>query len=96
MLYPGQSRSERVPNVRRVEALCHKELDHCRVKFYCRVCLKEHNEWFEIAAADGIKVIQKWSKWMADDPYEKKLLRSETKWVLKVDQLKKVLDLVSS
>lgn len=95
MVYPEVSVSKRIPNARRVEALCHKELDHCRVKVYCRLCLQEHNEWFEIAATDAVNVIQKWSKWIATDPYEEKMLRSETKWVLKSDQREKIWDMMS-
>ncbi|KAK2596143.1 hypothetical protein QQS21_006420 [Conoideocrella luteorostrata] len=92
MLQPGKSLPKRVPNVRRVEALCHAELDYCRVDIFCRGCLKEHTEWFEIPAANAIRVIQKWSDWMSSDPYEKKrTLRSGPNWALKVEEQQKVV-----
>jgi T5orf172 domain len=63
VLYPIHSGSVMVvPNARRVEALCHAELDHRRIRIYCRGCLKLHIEWFEISPEEAIAVIQKWSK----------------------------------
>ena len=62
-----------VLNARRVEALCHAELDHRRIRIYCKGCLKQHIEWFEISAEEAIAVIEKWSKWMSTDPYQSEL-----------------------
>jgi hypothetical protein len=59
VLYPPSSNPQRVPNGHRVEALCHTELDHRRMGIYYTGFLKRHIEWFEIAAADAIMVIQK-------------------------------------
>ncbi|OAA38321.1 DNA-binding protein [Metarhizium rileyi] len=93
-LYPKLLAVRKVRHARRVEALCHKELDSVRICIYCRACLQEHVEWFEITPVDALEVIQKWSKWMATDPYEGRVLRSVTKWVLRDDQEKRILDLV--
>ncbi|CAG2014930.1 unnamed protein product [Fusarium graminearum] len=42
-LYPNASGGDTtVPNARRVEALCHAELEHRRVRTFCPSCLKLH------------------------------------------------------
>ncbi|EMT69710.1 hypothetical protein FOC4_g10000990 [Fusarium odoratissimum] len=70
VLYPiSLSTAAAIPNARRVEALCHAELDHRRITIYCHGCLKQHLEWFEIPSTEAIAVIQKWSDWMATRPY---------------------------
>ncbi|OCK75834.1 DUF1766-domain-containing protein [Lepidopterella palustris CBS 459.81] len=90
-LYPIPSGSAMVvPNARRVEALCHAELDHRRIRIYCRGCLKQHIEWFEISPAEAIAVIQKWSHWMTTRPYQSTRLRSVVKWTLKVEEMRRV------
>lgn len=78
-----------VPHARRVEALCHAELKHRRAKIYCRACLKQHIEWFRISPAEVIAVIQKWTRWMATQPYELRQLRDVSKWVLKASEWQK-------
>ena len=87
-LYPIQSGSVMVvPNAHRVEALCHAELDHRRIKIYCKGCLKQHIEWFEISPEEAIAVIEKWSKWMTTRPYQStRRLRSGVKWSLKEEE----------
>lgn len=80
LLYPDPSNPQKVPNAHRVEALCHAELNHRRLRIYCKGCLKQHIEWFEIAPTEAITVIQKWSNWMASKPYQE---RSGSKWPLK-------------
>lgn len=93
VLYPIHSGSAMVvPNARRVEALCHAELDHRRIRVYCRGCLKQHIEWFEISPAEAIAVIQKWSKWMATSPYQSTQLRSVVKWTLREEETRKARD----
>ena len=90
VLYPIPSRSAiPVRNARRVEALCHAELDHRRITIYCKGCLKQHIEWFEISPAEAIAVIRKWSKWTATLPYEMPRLRSGM-WWLKDEERQKV------
>lgn len=59
LLYPLSGTAIMIPNARRVKALCYAELGHCRITVYCRGCLKQHNQWFEISAAEAIKTIQK-------------------------------------
>jgi hypothetical protein len=83
-LYPKRSSQVMaISHARRVEALCHAELNHRKVKIYCKACLKPHIEWFEISSEDAIGVIEKWSKWMAKRPYQFKALRAGAKWYLK-------------
>lgn len=93
-LYPIPSTtSAEVLNVRRVEALCHAELNHRRIRIYCKACLKQHIEWFEISAAEGIAVIQKWSIWMETWPYKSTELRSGAKWTIKEEERKRAQDM---
>lgn len=89
ILYPSNS-SPAIPvrHARRVEALCHAELDHRRIRIYCKGCLKQHIEWFEISTAEAIAVIRKWSQWAATLPYEMARLRSGA-WQLKEEQKQK-------
>ncbi|KAH3008657.1 hypothetical protein KXW60_001878 [Aspergillus fumigatus] len=93
LLYPNSSNLQKVPNARRVEALCHAELHHRRVRVYCTGCLKQHLEWFEIPAVDAIAVISKWSNWMASKPYQKIKLRSRSIWHLKTEEAKRFNDI---
>ncbi|KAK0113075.1 hypothetical protein ONS95_014781 [Cadophora gregata] len=65
-LYPIPSSSAiPVRNAKRLEALCHAELDHRRIRIYCKGCFKQHIEWLEISPEEAIAVIRKWSNWMA-------------------------------
>lgn len=79
-----------VPHARRVEALCHAELDHRRIRIYCTACLKQHIEWFEVSATEAIAVVQKWSTWMTTQPYELRELRVRSKWTLKADEISRM------
>lgn len=93
-LYPIPSSTvAKVPNARRVEALCHAELDHRRIRIYCKACLKQHLEWFEIPSAEAIAVIQKWSNWMATGPYKSIQLRSGVKWTIREEQRERARDM---
>lgn len=80
-----------VPHARRVEALCHAELDHRRIRMYCGACLKQHIEWFDVSAIEVTAVIQKWSRWMATQPYELLQLRNKSKWTLKASEVQRTL-----
>ncbi|KAL6824266.1 T5orf172 domain-containing protein [Trichoderma sp. SZMC 28015] len=81
-----------VPNARRIEALCHAELDYCRISVYCTGCSIQHIEWFEMTPDDAISVIQKWSKWMESHPYTETSPESGLKWALKAEEAKKFDD----
>jgi hypothetical protein len=71
LLYPlSKDGLKMVPNAPRVEALCHSELDYCRIRVNCGACLKEHIEWFEISPKECIQIIEKWSQWMRKHPFE--------------------------
>ncbi|KAF2468404.1 DUF1766-domain-containing protein [Lindgomyces ingoldianus] len=82
-LYPIKPNSVMlVPHARRIEALCHAELNHHNIEMYCRGCLKNHLEWFKISPEEAISVIEKWTKWMKTRPYQPTQLRSGEKWSL--------------
>lgn len=95
ILYPIPSATvAKVGHARRVEALCHAELDHLKITIYCNSCLKEHLEWFEVSPAEAIAAIQKWSTWMATNPYHRTYeLRSKNKWALKEEEGKRIIDM---
>lgn len=80
-----------VPHARRVEALCHAELCHRCIRIYCSACLKPHVEWFQVSATEATAVIQKWSRWMATQPYELLQLRDISKWSLKAGEVQRTL-----
>ena len=46
-----------VPYPRRAEALCHAELEHCRVRVGCGPCHVQHEEWFEVSGYVAFDVI---------------------------------------
>ncbi|KAL2815389.1 T5orf172 domain-containing protein [Aspergillus granulosus] len=87
-----------VPNVARVEALCHAELRHCHIRIYCPACLKQHIEWFQVSSAEAIALIQKWSNWMwmQSLPYQSSVdLASDTLALIK-DEEKPAIDFKTS
>jgi len=91
VLYPDSSVSAIVvPNARRVEALCHAELDHRKIRIYCKGCLKQHIEWFEITPEQAVAVVRKWSKWINTSPYQSPRLRSGGNWTLKEEERQKI------
>lgn len=92
LLYPlPEDGLVKVPNAPRVEALCHSELDYCRIRVYCEACLKEHIEWFEISPEECIQVVKKWSRWMRSDPFESS--PSNQKSRLKREEMEKTTDM---
>ncbi|KAK3081643.1 hypothetical protein LTS18_004448 [Coniosporium uncinatum] len=84
------------PHARRIEALCHAELDHRRIRTYCGACLKQHVEWFDVSAAEVTAVIQKWSRWMATRPYERLQLRCGSMWALKASEVQRTMRIEQS
>ncbi|KAM6513241.1 hypothetical protein FALCPG4_015693 [Fusarium falciforme] len=94
VLYPiPSSTTAAIPNARRVEALCHAELDHRKIRIYCYGCLKPHLEWFEISSTEAIAVIQKWSNWMATRPYQSIQFRHKVKWTIREVETKRARDM---
>ena len=93
-LYPATSGTVAiVRNAPRVEALCHEDLGHRRIRIYCSACMMQHLEWFEVSSTEAIAVIQKWSKWMATDPYQPVTLRSGEKWTIRDEERKRTMDM---
>jgi len=89
ILYPTASGAvAKVQHARRIEALCHEDLAHRRIRIYCHACMKQHLEWFQVPSAEAVAVIRKWSKWMSTDPYQSLSLRSGEKWTIR-DQERK-------
>ncbi|RAO73445.1 uncharacterized protein BHQ10_009457 [Talaromyces amestolkiae] len=92
-LYPTLESATRVPNARRVEALCHEELYHCRITISCKGCLKKHTEWFETSPTEAIAVIKKWSNWITTRPYQLLQLEPKVKLALKEKEMRRVSDI---
>lgn len=93
-LYPRSCPAVTIPNACRVEALCHAELNHRRIKIWCKGCLKQHNEWFETSPAEATAVIEKWSKWMKSCPYQdNKQDENEGQWRLKETEERRTDDM---
>ena len=68
--YPVDSKDAvLVPYPRRAEALCHAELEDCRVRVACGPCRVQHEEWFEVSWEVAVDVIQKWTTRLTKDPY---------------------------
>ena len=58
-LYPvAPDQSVRVPNARRIEALCHAGLAESSVMIYCHGCLRQRTEWLEVASGRVQEVVQ--------------------------------------
>lgn len=86
ILYPTSQSAMCVENIKRVEELCHAELEHRRVMIYCEACQKVHIEWFEMSSEEAISVIRKWTMWMATGPYRNGALREEVQRAGNIDQ----------
>jgi hypothetical protein len=82
-----------VPNARRVEALCHAELQYRNIRIDCSGCLKQHVEWFEVAPEDAVAVIRRWSKWMITCPYQPSSTRSSDAWTIKENESHRAKDI---
>ena len=72
LLYPEFSdECGPMPHVFRVEKLIQTELrSRRREEPRCQGCFRSHTEWFEINIPDAKKVVQKWSSWIRNNPYE--------------------------
>jgi hypothetical protein len=75
-----------VPNARRVEALCHAELQYQNIRIDCSGCLMQHVEWFEVSTEEAIALIRRWSKWMVNYPHQPSSPRSSDAWTLKENE----------
>ena len=69
--------AHRIPHVHRLEQIIHAELSDYRVREpHCRGCGKSHNEWFKDLPDEVYRpLIEKWTKWIMEKPYEEDLLR---------------------
>lgn len=59
-----------VPHAKRVEALCHAELEYRNEVVSCHACTVDHKEWFRVPPSEAIAVVEKWCAWMKTNPYE--------------------------
>jgi hypothetical protein len=66
-----------LPFAKRVEALVHVELDHCRKVQWCSWCHRNHQEWFTIAIDRARKTVARWSRFILLRPYPAGRLRDE-------------------
>lgn len=91
LIYPQTPEEQTsIPYVRRVEALIHAELRHCRVRELQCLCKemnawgrqKQHVEWFEIEVHRAKEVAMRWSNWIRSNPYEE---ISPQNWVLRAE-----------
>jgi hypothetical protein len=55
--------SDKIPRAKRVERLCHAELDQHNIEFYCHGCFRNHTEWFKVSVEEAVTVVKKWSAW---------------------------------
>lgn len=77
-VYPLEpSATDMLENARRIEALCHAELDDFRVWIYCQNCMKTHDEWFDVLEDRAVSIVKKWSSWMTTKPYHGNRLKEE-------------------
>ncbi|MCJ1274233.1 hypothetical protein MMC21_002028 [Puttea exsequens] len=81
---------EKVPHVRRLEALVHATLKEDRYcEPCCAACHSCHREWFNVKDPHKIQsVIAFWSEWIRREPYE--FVEGEGKWMLKAQFEKEV------
>ncbi len=72
LVYPKSLEDmQRIPHVKRVEAIVHAELREFRMQeLKCNTCHTSHQEWFEKSAPDAVTAVKKWSAWMRTEPYE--------------------------
>jgi hypothetical protein len=94
ILYPTASGAiAKVQHAHRVEAFCHEDLAHLRIRIYCSACMKQHLEWFQVPSGEAVAVIRKWSKWMSTDPYQSLSLRSGEKWTIRNQERKRTANM---
>ncbi|KAI9867384.1 MAG: hypothetical protein M1813_008942 [Trichoglossum hirsutum] len=62
----------KIPHAHKVESLIKAELNHYQENQYCRNrnCGHEHREWFNVTPEQMEAVIEKWSSWIQQNPYE--------------------------
>ena len=76
LAYPKGEQVQRIPHIKRLEAIIHEELrDHRLRELRCHKCGRSHKEWFKQALPDALAVVEKWSNWMLKQPY--KILTTE-------------------
>ncbi|KAI9790825.1 MAG: hypothetical protein M1816_004784 [Peltula sp. TS41687] len=59
-----------IQNVFRLEMLVQKELAMYRKCRYCERCKADHQEWFEIDSQMALECIERWRKWIEQEPYD--------------------------
>ena len=65
-----------LPNLQRLEKLCHTELKSFKKNYLCKTCKnggvpQEHEEWYEVPSEIAIQTVQKWRTWLSLSPYDK-------------------------
>ena len=87
LLYPKDNEKVAIPHVYRLEKLIHAELKDYRVLELGCLCAKRkqqhlapeqtlrrsgHREWFRAPHPHIMAVVERWTKWMMQEPWEKK------------------------
>ncbi|KAF2183703.1 DUF1766-domain-containing protein [Zopfia rhizophila CBS 207.26] len=72
-----------VPFPFRLEELIFTELRDKRARLYCIGCNIIHQEWFEASLEHVKRVIQKWTDWIEQNPYERESENTDAIWKLK-------------
>lgn len=79
LVYPSpEDLSLRIPYAKRVEALCHAELQYMNEIVDCNACIVNHIEWFRTSVAEAIAVVRKWIAWIKMEPYEQSFRSKNT------------------
>ena len=53
----------------KIETIVHMELHNQRHGFSCSSCGKKHDEWFKMDYQKAKNTVQKWCRWMEEEPY---------------------------
>jgi hypothetical protein len=73
-VYPANEESMQIPFAKRVEALCHAELQYRSEYIDCSACDVQHQEWFRVSVDEASMVIKKWTAWVKTKPYQPRTL----------------------
>jgi hypothetical protein len=75
-----------IPYPHRVEQLAHAELALQRLNHSCPACCKTHREWFKMTQGLAERVVLRWAKWIAKQPYEMHSGVLHPAWVRALDK----------
>lgn len=98
VVYPKTASPVQVPHAKRVEQLVLAELRHRSENVVCDACVEEHVEWVRAPVSEVVAVIEKWTAWIRERPYEECHVRRDgavvREWRLTNDMWEKTDDMV--